>query len=536
MNENKLFWLKFSKRSLVSFFLILFLFLISILRVAVTATADYSETGYQGNSLRLTVSKQRGTIFDRNMTPLTNRERKIIAAVSPVPRAITAISAVLEGEELQNALSLLRNGKPILCVVDEWLECDGIVCTYAFTNSSEETPAEHLIGYTDSDLRGVSGLQAAYDDILYSNEEIYVSYDCSGKGKILEGAEPKLISNTSIEANGVVSTIDINIQSIAEKAAEPIETGAVVIADAKSGKIRASVSRPDFNIEEVENYLNDADSALLNRAINAYNVGSVFKPCVAIAGIENRKGNFSYNCTGSFEVIDRFFKCHDLSGHGFLNLRSAIAHSCNTFFYNFAFDIGKDEIYKTASSLRFGKSLKLCENIYTAKGSLPKTETLENIAQLANFSIGQGELLLSPVSMLTLYCAIANDGSYYIPSVVEGTLEGGKFTEYEKQNKTQVMTAETAAILRQYLSSVLLEGTGKNALPKTVSAAGKTATAQTGKYKNGIEVCQGWFCGFFPAESPKYVVIVFSEDTQRQTLSSGEIFAQIADQITELEK
>ncbi len=536
MNENKLFWLKFSKRSFVCFFLILFLFLFSILRVASTATSDIAETDYQGNSLKLTISKQRGTIFDRNMTPLTNRDRKIIAAVSPIPRAITAISAVLEGEELDNALSLLRNGKPILCEVDEWLECDGIVCTYAFTNATTETVAKHLIGYTNSDLKGVSGLQAAYDDILYSKEEIYISYDCSGKGKILEGAKPSLINNTSVEASGVVSTIDINIQSIAEEAAEPIETGAVVIADAKNGKIRASVSRPDFDITNIKDYLNNSDSALLNRAINAYNVGSVFKPCVAIAGIENNKGNFIYNCTGSFEVIDRLFKCHDLSGHGTLNLRSAIAHSCNTFFYNFAFDIGKNEIYNTASSLRFGTSLKLCENIYTAKGSIPKKETLNNIAQLANFSIGQGELLLSPVSMLTLYCAIANNGGYYIPSVVEGTLQNGKFNEYDIGNKTQVMGSKTAEILKDHLTAVLLEGTGKAALPKTVTAAGKTATAQTGKYKNGVEICQGWFCGFFPAENPKYVVIVFSEDISRQSLSSAEIFAQIADKITELEK
>ena len=86
-------------------------------------------------------------------------------------------------------------------------------------------------------------------------------------------------------------------------------------------------------------------------------------------------------------------------------------------------------------------------------------------------------------------------------------------------------------ILKDYLKSVLSEGTGTAAKPKTVSAAGKTATAQTGKYVNGVEICQGWFCGFFPAEEPEYVIIVFSEDTTKQKLSCGEIFSILADRI-----
>ena len=96
------------------------------------------------------------------------------------------------------------------------------------------------------------------------------------------------------------------------------------------------------------------------------------------------------------------------------------------------------------------------------------------------------------------------------------------------------MKKETAALLREYLSSVIEEGTGKTAKPKTVSAAGKTATAQTGKYENGAEICAGWFCGFFPAEDPQYTVIVFSENTAKQSASCGEIFAGLADRIAEI--
>ena len=534
MSENLLFWKSFSKRSLFSFFTIIILFFISILRLTVIATTEYSQvqTGY--NKLTLTVAKQRGTIFDRNMIPLTNNEKKIIAAVSPTPRAITALSHDLSGEALNKALERLKSGKPILCEVPREIKCDGIICTEVFENS-ENMPAAHILGYTDSDSKGISGLQKAYDNILYSENSVQVLYECSGKGDILEGVTPIVKNDTSIKASGVVTTLDINIQNIAEKAAENISKGAIVVADAKSGKIRACVSRPYFNPNNVSEYIDAKDSPLLNRAINAYNVGSVFKPCVAAAGIEKRKSGFVYHCTGNCLIADRYFKCHKYNGHGEMNLCSAIANSCNTFFYNFSFNIGGDAIFNTARKLRFGSLLKLCDGIYTSKGNLPQKDSLGNIAHLANFSIGQGELLLSPISILPLYCAIASGGEYYIPSLVEGIMNKGRFEEYNTGSPTKAMEKDTADMLKNYLVSVLTEGTGKAATPKFTTAAGKTATAQTGKYENGVEICQGWFCGFFPAENPEYVAVCFSENTQHQKLSCAEIFAFIADEISLLE-
>lgn len=535
MNENSLFWKLYTLRSTICFFMIMFLFLTCILRVAAISTIDFQSVYSGQNRMKITVSKQRGTIFDCNMVPITNSQKKIIACVSPTPRAVTAISKVLDGEELESVLTRLKSGKPTLTEVPEAIKCDGIICMEVYEHSSSQTPAVHLIGYTDVDLKGASGLELAYDDILFSDSDVAVYYECDGKGNILEGAPPTIENDTSVQSDGIVTTLDINIQSIAEKAANYIETGAIVVAECNTGKIRASVSRPYFDCTKTSDYLSKEDSPLLNRAINAYNVGSVFKPCVAIAGIENNKSSFCYTCTGNCEIIDRHFKCHKADGHGYMNLKSAIANSCNTYFYNFAFNIGGDEIYDTATTLRFGKPISLCDGISTSSGSLPDKSSLENIAYLANFSIGQGELLLSPISILTLYCSIASDGSYYVPSVIEGSLKDGSFSEYDKGKATRVMKPETAETLREYLGAVLTEGTGESAKPKTVSAAGKTATAQTGKFVDGTEICQGWFCGFFPADSPKYTVTVFSENTLRQTKSCGEIFGMIADEITALE-
>ena len=519
------------KRALVCFILCIVLFFVSALRVTTVATEDYSEVQKTQNGIRLKIGDSRGTIYDCNMVRLTNCEEKIIASVSPTPRAVTAICQVLEGNELTEVLEQLKENKPILCEVPEEINCDGIICTRVF--SDNKTPSRHIIGYTDNDLKGVNGLQKAYDELLYRDEDISVFYSTDAKGRILEGVKPELRNDNQAMKNGVVTTLDTSIQEIAEKHAENLEMGAVVVSDLK-GKIKASVSRPAFDKNNIEIYLESENSPLLNRAVNSYNVGSVFKPCVAIAGIESGKKDYNYTCTGSCEIIDRIFKCHNLSGHGNLNLDGALALSCNTYFYNFSFDIGYEEIYKTAQTLSFNQSLKLCEGIYTAKGNLPNEKSLSNIAYLANFSIGQGELLLSPISMLNLYCSIAGDGSYYVPSLVEATIENGNLAPVKENLPTKVMKPKTAKLLRQYLMGVLEEGTGGKAKPKTVSAAGKTATAQTGKFRGGKEINEGWFCGFFPAENPQYVVVVFSEDDSKQTLTCAEIFAKIADDITAL--
>lgn len=512
----------------------LLLFLSCILRVAVTATSNYGEIRQERNSYKVKITNLRGTIYDKNMVPLTNNSTKIIAAVSPTNKAITALKSVVDAQEFQKYYDILKSGKPIVCEVKEEIKCDGIATSKIYYNSGKDTPSIHLIGYTDSENKGVSGIEQAYNDILYSNQEVKVYFESNGKGAVLEGAQPIIENNTGIIASGVVTTLDINIQNIAQKAALNIEKGAVVIADAQSGKIRASVSMPYFNPDNIEDYLQNENSPMLNRAISAYNVGSVFKPCVAIAGIENKIGDYCYYCVGKHKIIDRYFKCHKSDGHNFMNLKMALANSCNTYFYNYAEKIGGESIYNIASSLNFGNSFSICNGIENAKGNLPNKSELLNIAQLANFSIGQGKVSLSPISILTLYCSIASDGGYFLPSVIEGTYQNGKFKEYNIGSKTRVMSDKTAKILREYLSSVIEEGTGTDAMPNTVSAAGKTATAQTGIYDNGTEISQGWFCGFFPLEKPKYVVVIFSENTKEQSKSCNQLFAQIADEITAL--
>lgn len=532
--NGDLFGKMFARRTAYCFFVIMALLFSCILRVAVTATGSYAAVQKSQTSYKLKAGNIRGTIYDCNRIPITNNKAEIIAAAAPTPRGVSGICHLLSDEEREDALDRLKSGKPITFRADEKTDYDGISYTTVYRHNSADMPAVHIIGYTDSDGHGVTGLEAAYDDILYCQDDAAFVYTLDGSGEIIDGIEPEIQNNSSAVAAGVVSTIDINIQNIAENAANSLEKGAVVICEPESGKIRAMVSRPDFDCTAVYNYLKADNSPLLNRALSAYNVGSVFKPCVAAAGIESGHGGFCYTCTGSCQIVDRMFNCHKRSGHGDMNLESAVAYSCNTFFYNFSALTGAKAIYNMASSLGFSGKQKLCQGIYTDSPTLPTLDALENPANLANLSIGQGRLLLSPVSILTLYCAAASDGTYRRPSIIEGTVAEGTFTPYDAGKQTRVMSPDTAKTLRECLLKVTTEGTGTAAMPKTVTAAGKTATAQTGHYaENGTEICEGWFCGYFPAENPRYTVAVFSEDISKQSKTCAEIFADIADAVAE---
>ncbi len=521
----------FSSRTVFCFFIIMFLLLSCVLRVAVIVTGDYSTVQSQQSSYKIDVAKLRGTIYDCNMVPLTNVAQKKAAIVLPTPRNMVAISQALEGEELNAVVETLRKNKPAVCFLDEDLSGDGIATTTIYERYNDTLSACHLLGYTDATGHGVSGLELAYDEILYSEKNVSAIVTVDGNGNALKGVSPYFENDLTQVLDGVVTTLDINIQTITENAVSKLNSGCAIVVEVGSGKIRAMASMPTFDINNIAKSLSGENSPMLNRAFCSFNVGSVFKPCVAITAIENGLNNDFFVCEGSVEIGDRRFRCHNLNGHGTMNLRSSLAQSCNCYFYNIATSIGGTSIYKTASKLSLGSRIKVADNLFTVKGNLPVLNELSSGGTLANLSIGQGNLMASPVSMLNLYLAIAGDGSYIMPSVVEKTIEDGVEKQYITDSCTKVMKSETAGVLREYLKTVITDGTGAEAAPTYVTAAGKTGTAQTGRFYKSVEITNSWFCGFFPADEPRYVVVVMSDS--KLNVSTASIFAQIADGICE---
>lgn len=504
---------------------------ISLLRiVSVALNQNLNAAAQKQGSYKLKVSQQRGTIFDANMLPLTNNETEIIAAVAPAFGVMDEIRDYLYDESPASLAHRLADGKPVLVRLRQEVNTKNVKSTRVYKNSGGM--ATHLIGYTDGEGHGVCGVEAAFDEWLYCEDSVEFIFSMSAAGEILEGGAG-LQENADAEQNGVQLTIDSKIQRAVEAAVE-MKSGAIVVGEVGTGKIRALASFPDYDVKNLKDYLDDAAAPLINRAFCAYNVGSVFKPCVAAAAIEDGVyKNMIYSCEGYREIAGKNFACHNREGHGVMNIKSAIRESCNTYFYALGMALGAEKLYDMASALGFGTRYTFGGNLKTEQCRLPTASELSASEQsIANLSIGQGSLMLTPISLLPLYEAIANGGVYHRPTLIEGRVLDGKLEKQTNENyPTRVMSEKTAKLLGEALLEVLEVGTGKNAAPKLCTAAGKTATAQTGWLREGKAVDHSWLCGYFPAENPKYTVVIISENTSGGGTPCAPLFSAVCDAI-----
>lgn len=137
-----------------------------------------------------------------------------------------------------------------------------------------------------------------------------------------------------------------------------------------------------------------------------------------------------------------------------------------------------------------------------------------------------------------MMAAIARGGVYVTPYLIEGTVDNnGRFTGISAYSeRKQIISQANAAKLRSFLEAVTDYGSGKRAVAESVSVAGKTATAQTGKSENGSEIYNAWFAGYFPADNPRYAVAVMIENGGEGALSCAPVFKNIAEAVCAIEK
>ncbi len=523
------------KRIALCYVLSAVLMLLCVLRVfAVMKSEDYRSVADSMSSRVIKLNTARGTVFDTNMNRITNSRTAFYTVITDSPSAYAGLYNFFEAEEINSIIEEIRSQGFALRTTASQLSSDGIYSFPASVHADDSLLAKHIVGYVDGEGHGMSGLESAFDSLLHTDTVNTVSFALDGHGNKL-GAEPDLKYDYSTENRGVKTTIDVDIQRIAEQEALAIDKGAVVITEISTGKIRAIVSRPDFRISDLSSALSSDDSPLLNRALCTYNAGSVFKPFVAAAGYE--KGlDLDVECVGYTDIDNLTFACHNLAGHGRVNLHEALKFSCNCFFYVYSQSVGAESIISVAQKAGVADTIRLADGLFCQRGSIGNTATLKKSARaLANFSIGQGELMISPLVFCNIYSAIASDGTYRPPTLVEGIVEKLKLTEeYPISASVRIMSEYTAGRLKEDLASVLEEGgTGYNATPQFCTAAGKTGTAQTGIKQEGEKVTNSWFCGFFPYDNPKYTVAVLSQNSKTPP---AQVFAAIADGIISLGK
>lgn len=491
------------------------------------------------NTLSSVVGETRGYIYDRNMQPIVNAERELMVAVKPTVEALNSAGAVLSSEIGKDALfETVENGKIAVAAADAPIAEADVKTVSRVVRYSENGLAVHLVGYINTDGLGVCGLEQYYDDILKGARGVLrARCGVDAKGRLLDGAELQFTGENYDSPAGVQITLDKSIQQIAEEALEKFEigTGAVVVLDVETSEILAMASVPEFSQLHPEKSL-DADGApFVNRAVTPYSVGSVFKAVVAAAALENgTEESFSYTCTGAYTIGETVFNCHLHEGHGKQNMFAATANSCNPYFIDLALQTGRENVCAMSENLGLGTKIELADGFYTKSGISPAAYTLTSAQDLANLAFGQGELLASPLQMTAVYAAIANGGIYRAPSLMKAVVDASGETVQRAFLPTprRAMSEETAARVGVLLKYTVENGSGKRAKPEGSTAAGKTATAQSGWFdENGVEVTQSWFCGYFPFETPKYAVTVLKENGTGGSADCAPVFRYIAEEV-----
>ncbi|HEX3016323.1 MAG TPA: penicillin-binding protein 2 [Caproicibacter sp.] len=517
----------------VVFMLTMFLSVLTIFHLS--NGTELAEAAAQQQTCKVTVAATRGTIYDCSLNPLTgDGGEEFAASVVPTIETTKALNQVFSPSEMQSVYTILTDGKPFTLKLPKKITVPGIDVFTIQKRYSDRQTAVHTLGYLDGSGKGAAGIEKAFDSQLSAGQgKITVSYPVDAMNRVLS-QQQKVISDTSnLQNSGVVLTLDKSIQNLAEQSASKyLKKGAVVVLEVPSGKIRAMVSLPSFSPNNVASVLNSADSPLLNRATSAYSVGSVFKLAAAASALEyGLSPDESYTCTGSIDVDKGIFHCFDSEKHGKENMKQAIANSCNTYFVNLMQKVPHANFLLMTQMLGFGRSFQIAPGMASDAGVLPDLKSLDIPRALANFSFGQGDLTATPLQIAGMVNAIASDGNFTQPYLYEGTVNANRqFTQKaEPQKSTNVMSEKTAALLRDFMKASIDVGTSKKGKPTYGTAGAKTATAQTGKYVNGVEAVESWFAGFYPYEKPKYVIVVFAEGGDGGGTTCGPVFRDIAD-------
>lgn len=499
---------------------------------SVITNSEYKQTALNQGSYTLTAGSVNGNIYDCHMNLLVNSETQYICAVNPTPDAV--IELLPHIKDTEDFYSKVSYGKPFTCITDtDKFQSDNITVFKIPLRYSKNQLAKHITGYT-SNGSGVCGLELSYDTFLRSyRTENSITYKVDGNGNVLEGISKNIRYAEEIKA-GVITTLDSDIQQICEKASENIEKGAIIVMDIKTGEIKASVSVPSYDISNLDKALEDENSPLINRVLYSYNAGSIFKLLICQCALESGiSDNFTYNCTGSSDIGGQIFNCHEKDGHSYQDMKTAIINSCNTYFIALGKKISTERLIETAQKLGFGNETRLADDLYSTSGNLPSYEELELPAEKANFSFGQGKLLVTPIQITQMICAIANNGQMPSARLIEGITYDGETVENQSETVlTEVMNKDTAKKLQDFMISAVSENEKSNAYSDKVQIAAKTSTAQTGAYdKKGYELCHAWVSGYFPAENPEYAVTVIAENGGYGNISASPVLKEIAEEI-----
>ena len=447
------------------------------------------------NSVTLDISTLFTNIYSRNGELLNNNSKCVYAVIKPNEKAMNELKLLYSNEQIKAITNALKSGYPVVMPVENYAKTKYIRLVETVKENDENMLCRHLLD------KSCAGLEKYTDEKIGT---LSVNYNVDALGRVLDGDNGRLINKNYYSKDGIKISIDENIQKIAEKSAESLDKGSVVVLDSKTSQILASVS---------------LGGDYLNRSLSPYAVGSIFKIVVAACALENNV-NPSYTCKSKIKVGDTTFHCQNKHKHGKQHIKQALANSCNCYFVNLALKLGKDKLYNFSKSLGFGDSFNLYDNTFpVSAASFPALDELNFDGQLALLGFGQGKLTDTPVHFASIVAAISNGGYYNLPTL-----------NIKNCAPNQIISSKTCSVLRKYMKYVVQNGTGHNADYKS-QTSGKTATAQSGIYIDGKEQLNTWFVGFYPYDNPKYSIVVMREGGKSGAEDCCPIFRTIVENL-----
>jgi cell division protein FtsI (penicillin-binding protein 3) len=392
------------------------------------------------------------------------------------------------------------------------------------------------------DDTGLSGIEREFEDKLHGRPgQILISVDARKKwfGSVEKQPEP---------GENVVLTIDDKIQYIAERelATAMQEThaisGTVVVENPRTGEILALANEPTFNPNLSKEI---TPEKLKNHAVSdVYEPGSTFKLVTISAAIDEglTRADELIDCQMGSIVVNGL-RIHDHKAFGLIPVSQVLAHSSDVGAIKIALRLGDERLYKYIRAFGFGQQTGI--ELPGETRGLAKPLSRWSKVSIGAISMGQ-EIGITPLQLVGMVSSMANDGVLVNPRVVAGEVapqDAPQKVAFHPVEQGRVVSTTTAAIMRQMMRGVVVEGTGRKAALEGYSAAGKTGTSQkfdpaTHKYSHTKYVAS--FAGFAPINNPEITVVVVLDTPLAPTVVQREggwvaapVFHRVAQQVLE---
>ncbi len=539
------------------------------------------EESVKQRTQELVIDNGRGIFLDRNGDPLTYKKAKVLVLFPFLKKMdwdvekvanITGIPSDSLRTSIESAKKPFAYGepKPVELTSRQMDRINALQIPGVFAVDKKferaDVPAEQLLGltgenptelkkrYPDKELSektliGVSGLEESFDEFLLPEGKSKLVFHVDGGGAPLFGVNVKYVdpANPFYPVN-VRTTIDKTMQQKAEELVDhyQLKKGGMVLLNLEDNSVLALVSRPEMNKKNPYN-----GTGITNQMLQQQIMGSVFKTVVAAAAIEHHLDHPSrlFNCSKKING-----KPERKYNYGMLNFTDSFARSCNRTFGELAKELQKKDpgmLEQFATKLSLTGSVGWRGDIYHTsnfrqladedKGRVFLSDEAREDANFAAMSgIGQHEVRATPLAVANMMATIARGGQKEMVRAVSKIeyKNGTTMVDFPKKSlKGENISPYTAMKLQKLLREVVLnpDGTGRSFKDMPYEVAGKSGTAETGKFADGKQLHNKWFAGYFPYHKPKYALVTVNLDVPENEGGVNQLFADMVKMLYQLD-